>query len=199
MAIFDTMKRGKHMKKLLTFVIISILCLSLAACGSEGSTTPASDSSNASVPTSDTPTSTETSGDAAVEVESLFGVYVLAEGEGVSGSDQMFLEATKLQELPGMKIMVIENEASDIKAHFYYYNEEKQVVYTGLQDGNTKISTPYSTIIGIRGNMIVLDGAEWKLDGDRIIREGEEDREVYERSDNIDLTEASFEMYFVGN
>jgi len=187
------------MKKLLTFVIISILCLSLAACGSEGSTTPASDSSNASVPTSDTPTSTETSGDAAVEVESLFGVYVLAEGEGVSGSDQMFLEATKLQELPGMKIMVIENEASDIKAHFYYYNEEKQVVYTGLQDGNTKISTPYSTIIGIRGNMIVLDGAEWKLDGDRIIREGEEDREVYERSDNIDLTEASFEMYFVGN
>lgn len=132
------------------------------------------------------------------EVESLFGVYVLVEGEGVSGSDQTFLEATKLQELPGIKIIVIENDAADITAHFYYYDEGKRIVYTGLQDGITKISTPYSTVIGIRGNTIVLDGTEWELGGDRIIREGEGYREVYERNDDIDLTEASFEMYVVG-
>ena len=184
------------MRRLLVLLLIISICLSLVACGS-GSTAPQTapeDETPDTAATSDTASSTGTNS----SVESLFGVYVLVEGEGDSGFDQTFLEATKLQELPGIKIMVIENDAPDITAHFYYYDEEKRIVYTGLQDGITKISTPYSTVIGIRGNTIVLDGTEWELEGDRIIREGEGYREVYERNDDIDLTEASFEMYAVG-
>ena len=134
-----------------------------------------------------------------VTAESLPGVYVLVEREGDLYFDQTFLDATKLSELPGIKIMVIENGEPDTTAHFYYYNEENHVIYTGFTDGSIKVSTPYNVVTEVRGNRIVLDGSEWKVEGGRIVKEGKDYREVYERNDDIDLSEATWEMYYVGN